>query len=469
MDIGSMAGNLVKQLGGQMGVPEQLSSPLANIMQKTVGNQMSIAKSMFEMFNPLASPLASFMGQGFGMPAFIPRPSVNFPLNFGLTRNTYPDKEAISVIPQNGIAGLLGHKQVNIDGRNISLPPGFDTRGMTPESFEAALFAPGNDLLRQSVGAQLGGRIVYDKAFQNQPFDGNLTIAKPLPHPMLPYQNHVHKNVGEFLNRTILQPAMQQTIFNQLSDFLKNLKGAAEAVGQLGGQGQTQGTGQQGGTSGPGQASGGGGDIPAWDNSKSFEANITAILAATVESQEKKIKEKTGELQSLQQGGKEGAGQAEGGSQGGGGGFLGSILGGGGGGGGGFLGSILGGGGGGGLLGSILGGGGGGGFLGSILGGGGGGLLKMGAGILGGMYGGPMGSAAASSIAGAVAGGGGGGGAAGGPGGAGGTDKKDAQGKSESSIMQEIDALVKTLERMKAAMEKILNASHDMALKAVSR
>jgi hypothetical protein len=471
--------------------PDAVGDAIGMQINMAIGSKADIAKSMIDMLLPIkTSQLDKFLGQGFGQPGFCPRPHENYPHNFHMGRPGCYDRESISVIPQNGIAGMFGFKQVNIDGKKIDMT-GINTQGMTPQKFEAKLWSdPG---FRANIEKQLGGRIVCDANSVGPFADGNITIAKKHPHPMLPFHNQIHQHVGNFLGRC-LQPPLWQGVFNQLQNFLKGLGqgpgGPGGAGGGAGGPGAAGGSSPSQQAGGTGQAGGGDPEIPAWDPNQSYEANIAAILNAVCAKFEKKIKDKAEELQKLQSGGKGGAeGAAQGGSGGGGGGFLGSILGGGGGGGGGFLGgitSMLGGGGGGGFIGGITGmlggltGGGGGGFIGSILGGGGGGGMLSGiGGLLGGVVGGPIGAMAGQAIGGMAgnilggAGGGGGaqgaGGGAGGAGGGGAAGESGKSGKSEASIMQEIDALQKTLQRMTETMKNTLQASHDIGMGAARK
>jgi len=141
MDL-SQIGQNVNLAFDKLGFPDKVGDAIGLQIDMAVGNQLGIAKGIADLLLPVTtSQLDKLMGQGFAQPGFCPRPHIGFPHHFGLGKHTFYDKESISVMPEKGIAGWLGHKQVNIDGNKINLPPGFDTKGLTPQKFEAKLWS----------------------------------------------------------------------------------------------------------------------------------------------------------------------------------------------------------------------------------------------------------------------------------------------------------------------------------------
>jgi hypothetical protein len=490
MDVGGMSpGTQLNRYMEGMGFPDKLSDLYGAALDKAIGNDMGVARNMFDFFSPLStSQLDKMMGGGFAGPGFCPRPHDNYGHNWGVSKHTHYDREKINVYKEPNLAGMFGKKDVMIDGKKIDV--GNDW-GVTPKQLESKILTDPN--FRAKIESQVGGRIVLDGNA-----DGNITIAKKVPHPMMPFQNHVHNHVGNMLGRLMGgiggmlggpmggmipgmpggmpgmpggMPGMPGGLGGPMGQVLNQL---ANFLGGLGGQ-------QQAGQGGPGQAGGAGGaqGSPSADTQElqnilknpnlSFEAKLALFTGKFIEKKQKEMEEKMNQMTAAQDQGKAGeaGGAGEGGKAGGGGGgFLGGILGGGGGGG--LLGGILGGGGGGGMLGGLLGGGGGGGgLLGGILGGGGlGGILQMGGGLIGGMYGGPIGASLGSSIGGAVgSAAGGGGGQAGQAGQAGGAGAgKGSQSASEQKLQTELTAITQAFNRMVEAMNNCMKTVSDMGL-----
>ncbi len=233
-------GTQLNRMMDKMGFPDVMGDLYGAALDKAVGNQMGVARNLFDAFSPLSTnQLDKMTGLGFAPPGFAPRPNQDFPRLFGPGQKTFYDKESIGVVKEPGIRGALGHQDVQIDGKKIDVGP--KDKNMSPQQLERRILTdPG---FRQKIEGQVGGRIVLD----GNP-DGNITIAKKMPHPCMPYQNHVHQHVGNFLDRA-LKPPMQvlNGVLNQLNGFLKGLQGA----GQPGGPGQA---GAPGAPGGPGQA-----------------------------------------------------------------------------------------------------------------------------------------------------------------------------------------------------------------------
>jgi hypothetical protein len=454
MDVGGMSpGTQLNRFMDGMGFPDKLGDLYGMSLDKAIGNDLGVARNMLDLFSPLStSQLDKMMGGGFAGPGFCPRPHDNYGHHWGVSKHTHYDREKINVYREPNLAGLFGKKDVMIDGKKIDV--GNDW-GVTPKQLESKILT--DPAFRAKIESQVGGRIVLDGNA-----DGNITIAKKVPHPMMPFHNHVHHNVGNMVGRMI--PGMMNGVLNQLGGFLQGIgQGIGQAVGGiLGGQQGAQGAqGAQGGPGGPGGPEGGADELTQIlkNPNMSFEAKLAQFMMKFMEKKQKEIESKMEQMKGQQESG--GAGGAGGAGKAGGGGFLGGLLGGGGGGG--LLGGILGGGGG--MLGGLLGGGGGGGLLGGILGGGGGlgGLLQMGGGLIGGMYGGPLGASLGSQIGGAVGGAAGGGGQAG-QGGAGGADASGKGKGSEQIAMKELETMMQAFQRMMESMGNVLKSVHDMSM-----
>ena len=155
---------------------------------------MGVARNMLDFFSPLqTSQLDRMMSGGFAGPGHCPRPHDNYGHNWGVSKHTHYDREQINVYKEPGLAGLFGKKDVMIDGKKIDV--GNDW-GVNPKQLEAKILTdPG---FRAKIEGQLGGRIVLDGNA-----DGNITIAKKIPHPMIPFHNHCHSHVGNMLGRMV--------------------------------------------------------------------------------------------------------------------------------------------------------------------------------------------------------------------------------------------------------------------------
>ncbi len=458
MDVGGMSpGTQLNRFMDGMGFPDKLGDMYGMSLDKAIGNDLGVARNMLDLFSPLStSQLDKMMGGGFAGPGFCPRPHDNYGHNWGVSKHTHYDREKINVYKEPGLAGLFGKKDVMIDGKKVDV--GNDW-GVTPKQLEAKILTDPN--FRAKIEGQVGGRIVLDGNA-----DGNITIAKKMHHPMVPYHNHCHQHVGNMLGRMV--PGMMNGVLNQMGGFLQGIgQGIGQAVGGiLGGQQQqgAQGAGAQQG--GVGQAAGGQGGADELtailkNPNMSFEAKLAQFMMKFMEKKQKEIEGKMEQMKSQGESGDAAKAGGAGGGKGGGG-FIGGLLGGGGGaGGGGFIGGMVGG-----LLG---GGGGGGGLLGGILGGGGGlgGLMQMGGGLVGGMFGGPIGASLGSQLGGAVGGAMGGGGQAGQAGGQGGAGGADASGKgkgSEQIAMKELETMMQAFQRMMESMGNVLKSVHDMSM-----
>ena len=425
MDVGGMSpGTQLNRLMDGLGFPDKLGDLYGMSLDKAVGNDLGVARNMFDLFSPLkTSQLDRMMSGGFAGPGHCPRPHDNYGHHFGASRHTHYDKESISVFREPGLRGALGHQDVMIDGKKVDV--GKD-KGLTPQNLERKILTdPG---FRAKIESQVGGRIVLD----GNP-DGNITIAKKHHHPMIPFHNHCHQHVGNMLGRMV--PGMLNGVLGQLGGFLGGIgQGIGQAIGGLLPGGQPGGPGgvPGGGPGGPGQAGGPGGqdDLSAIlkNPNMSFEAKLAQFMMKFMEKKQKEIESKMEQMKSQQESGGQGGGGKGGGGKGGGG-----------------------------------------------KGGGGkgiGGLLQMGGGLLGGMFGGPIGASLGSQIGGAVggmvdgggaggAGGAGGGGGQAGAGGAGGAGKGKG---SEQIAMKELETMMQAFQRMMESMGNVLKSVHDMSM-----
>jgi hypothetical protein len=400
------------------GFPETLSNLYGAALDKACGNQLGVARNLFDAFSGLTtSQLDKFTSMGFSPPGFCPRPHEDFGRNFGMCRPTYYDRESISTVPKEGLAGLFGQKDVMIDGKKIDVgPEGKPGVPRDPKAIEEKILT--DPAFRSKIESQVGGRIVLDGNA-----DGNITIAKKLPHFPGPYQNNIMQNVGNFLQRAMQPPfGIMNQVMGQLGNFLNGIGGGGfpglpGIPGFPGGGGPFGPSGPNAPSGGPGGAggAGGGGKLDAILHSgMSFEAMLNAFLIEFVKEKQDQMKAKMKELADAQKkeqaGGQGGPGGAGGGGKPGGGG-LGSIVG-------------------------------------------------MAGGVIGGMYGGPVGAGMGQQIGSAggnMLGGllGGAGGGAGGPGGAGGADEQ----KSTQELTNELKQMQDELKSMTDACDSIRSMS----------
>jgi hypothetical protein len=249
MDVGGMSpGTQLNRLMDNLGFPDKLGDLYGMSLDKAIGNDLGVARNMFDLFSPLkTSQLDRMMSGGFAPPGHCSRPHDNYGHHWGVAKHTHYDPEKINVYKEPGLMGMFGKKDVMIDGKKIDV--GNDW-GVTPKQLEAKMLTDPN--FRHKIEAQLGGRIVLDGNA-----DGNITIAKTVHHPMIPFHNHCHHHVGNMVGRMI--PGMMNGVLNQLGGFLQGIgQGIGQAVGGvLGGQQGAQGA--QGAQGGVGGAQGQGG------------------------------------------------------------------------------------------------------------------------------------------------------------------------------------------------------------------
>lgn len=419
MDVGGMSpGTQLNRLMDNLGFPDKLGDMYGMALDKAIGNDLGVARNMFDLFSPLkTSQLDRMMGGGFAGPGFCPRPHDNFGHHWGVGRHTHYDRESISVFKEPGLRGALGHNDVMIDGKKVDV--GKD-KGITPQNLEKKILT--DPAFRAKIEGQVGGRIVLD----GNP-DGNITIAKQAHHPMIPFHNQVHQHVGNMLGRLV--GGLGQGIGQGIGGMLGGPMGGVmnQMANFLGG-------GFGGGVQGPGGQAGqaGGPGSPSADTKElqsilsnpnlSFESKLALFMGKFIEKKQKEMEAKMNEMTKAQDQSK--AGDKAGGGGGG-------------------KGGGKGGGGGKGL----------------------GGLLQMGGGLVGGMFGGPIGSALGSSLGGAVGGalgGGGGAGQAGGQGGAG--QAGGSQSGSEQKLQTELTAITQAFNRMVEAMNNVMKSVHDMGM-----
>jgi hypothetical protein len=431
MDIGGMsAGTALNRFMDSMGFPDKLGDMYGMQLDMAVGNNMGVARNMLDLFSPLStSQLDKMMGGGFAGPGQCPRPHDNYGHQWGLSKSTHYDREHINVYPEKNLMGMFGKKDVMIDGKKIDVgPEGKPGVPRDPKAIEAKILT--DPEFRHKIESQVGGRIVCDGNA-----DGNITIAKKMPHFPAPYQNNIMQNVGNFLQRAMQPPfGIMNQVMGQLGNFLKGIGGGGfpglpGIPGFPGGGGPfgPSGPSGPGGSSGPGGAggaSGAGGEGGKLDailhSGMSFEAMLNAFLIEFCKEKQDQMKAKMQELANAQK-------KEQAGGQGGAGG-PGGAGGGGGKPGGGGLGSIVG----------------------------------MAGGIVGGMYGGPVGAGMGQQIGsmggnalGGLLGGGGAGGGGGAAGGAGG-----AQGeKSTQELTNELKQMQDELKSMTDACDSIRSMS----------
>jgi hypothetical protein len=210
-------GTNLNRMMDQMGFPDVMGDLYGAALDKACGNQLGVARNLFDAFSPLStSQLDKFTSLGFSPPGFCPRPNEDFGRNFGMCRPTYYDRESISTVPKEGLAGLFGQKDVMIDGKKIDVgPEGKPGVPRDPKAIESKLLT--DPAFRSKVESQLGGRVVLDGNA-----DGNITIAKKMPHFPAPYQNNIMQNVGNFLQRAMQPPfGVMNSVMGQLGNFLK--------------------------------------------------------------------------------------------------------------------------------------------------------------------------------------------------------------------------------------------------------
>src|SRR5262245_47416320 len=117
-------GTSLASMMGKMGFPEVMSDLYGAALDKACGNQLGVAANLLDAFSHITTPqLGRFTSTGFSPPGFCPRPNEDFGRNFGMCRPTYYDRESISTVPKDGIAGLFGQKDVMIDGKKIDVGP----------------------------------------------------------------------------------------------------------------------------------------------------------------------------------------------------------------------------------------------------------------------------------------------------------------------------------------------------------
>ena len=299
MDVGGMSpGTHLNRLMDGLGFQDKIGDQMGMMLDKAIGNDMGVARNMLDMFSPLStSQLDKMMSGGFAAPGFCPRPHDNYGHHWGVSKQTHYDRESINVYKEPGLMGMFGKKDVMIDGKKVDV--GNDW-GVTPKQLEAKILTDPN--FRAKIESQVGGRIVLDGNA-----DGNITIAKKLPHPMIPFHNHCHHHVGNMLGRMI--PGMMNGVLNQMNGFLQGpLGGLAQGIGQ--GIGQAIGGGQQGvqgSQGGPGGAQGQGGPDELTQILKnpnfSFEAKLAQFMRKFMEKKQNEIEQKMEQMKSQQESG----------------------------------------------------------------------------------------------------------------------------------------------------------------------
>ncbi len=413
---GNTPGTNLNRLMDTLGFADQLGDIYGASLDAAIGNNLGVARNLFDAFSPLSTKqLDRMMAGGFPGAGHCHRPHHDFAHHFHQNRGTHYEREGISTYDTGNIFDRKS--QVEIDGQKVNV--GNMPKGMKPAEFESKL--QGDPALRARVEQQIGGRIVYDgKA------DGRITVAKNQYHPCLPFHNQINQHCQNMLGR-LFQPGMQGQILNNLANFLGSLPGmpgagGAGGAGQPGGAGQAGGPGQAGGKGGAGQA--GGQDLKSIlnDPNLSFEEKLFQFMLAFASKKEKEIEAKMAEMDKAKQSGQ--AGGAGGGKKAGG---AGGAKGGG-------KASPIG------KVANLA-----------------GGAMQ---GIMGGLAGGPMGAVMGNNVGGGGGGQGGQAGGAGGEGGAGGA-------KSEQTLQAELQRLQSALQQMFTTISKMEEA-YDGFVKGVA-
>ncbi len=307
---GNSPGTNLNRLMDATGFPDKLGDMYGAALDAAIGNNLGVARNLFDAFSPLSTKqLDRMMSGGFPGPGSCQRPHEDFAHNFHQNRSTHYERESISTFDTGGIFDRKGG--VQIDGQNINVQPPLP-KGISPKQFEEKLMGDPN--LRSQVERQVGGRVVYDGNA-----DGRITVAKQQYHPCLPFQNQINQNVQNMLGR-MLNPAMPQQILGNLAGFLNNVLGGGQGgpggAGQAGagGAGQAGGSGQAGGAGQSGQT-GNASDILNNPN-LSFEEKLFQFMLLFADKKQKEIEDKMKEMDAAKQSGQ--AGGAGGAKKGGG-------------------------------------------------------------------------------------------------------------------------------------------------------
>jgi hypothetical protein len=218
---GGSAGSHLHQLMNSIGFSNQLGNVAGASLDATIGSNIHVAQTLFDAFLPLSSgTLDRLMSEGFCSEGSFPRPHVNYSHHFANHRTTHYEREHVSAYKMDPLGQQKG---VMIDGKKVDV--GLQAKGMTPTEFESKLME--DPKLRATVEAQIGGRIVYDgKA------DGQISVARYLYHPCIPFNGMIHQNVTGMLNRCA-NPMIQQNMLQGLATALRNALPDFDSAGIL--------------------------------------------------------------------------------------------------------------------------------------------------------------------------------------------------------------------------------------------
>ncbi|HSE40965.1 MAG TPA: hypothetical protein VLH08_09395, partial [Acidobacteriota bacterium] len=184
---GNTPGTNLNRLMDSMGFPDTMGDIYGASLDAAVGNNLGVARNLFDAFSPLSTrQLDRMMTGGFNPPGFCHRPHDHFGHHFHLHAHKHYQRE-------------------NVQTFNTGNP-----------AFEMQLWA--NPAMRAGVEQMMGGRVRFD----GNPFDGKIDIARPNPHPCLPFHHQINRHCQNILSR-LMMPGMAQNVLQNLANALGSM------------------------------------------------------------------------------------------------------------------------------------------------------------------------------------------------------------------------------------------------------
>lgn len=131
---GNSPGTNLNRLMDATGFPDKLGDMYGAALDAAIGNNLGVARNLFDAFSPLSTrSLDRMMSGGFAPPGFCNRPHQDFAHHFAMGRHTHYERESINTFDTGGIFNR--HGGVQIDGQNVNIQPPLP-KGISPKQFE---------------------------------------------------------------------------------------------------------------------------------------------------------------------------------------------------------------------------------------------------------------------------------------------------------------------------------------------